>query len=72
MFSGHSRIAIQTAAKLEGTIPEDLLRVKSPPMADWLESFLGMRMHVLIRFGLWQDILDLLNSRANQGVSECA
>ena len=28
-------------------------------MADWLESFLSMRMHVLIRFGLWQDILKL-------------
>lgn len=59
MFSGQSRIALQTAARLEASIPEDLLRVRSPPMADWLESFLSMRMHVLIRFGLWQDILDL-------------
>jgi tetratricopeptide (TPR) repeat protein len=59
MFSGQSQIALETVAQLENTIPEDLLRVQSPPMADWLESFLGMRMHVLIRFGLWQDILDL-------------
>ena len=28
-------------------------------MADWLEGFLAMRVHVLIRFGRWQDILDL-------------
>jgi tetratricopeptide (TPR) repeat protein len=59
MFSGQSRIAIETAKHLEGSIPEDLLRVKSPPMADWLESFISIRMHVLIRFGLWEDILKL-------------
>ena len=28
-------------------------------MADWLESFLTMRVHVLVRFGKWQDILEL-------------
>jgi hypothetical protein len=59
MFSGQSRIALQTASQLESTIPEELLRIKSPPMADWLESFVGMRIHVLVRFGLWQDILNL-------------
>ena len=29
-----------------------------PPMADWLESFVPMRLHVLVRFGLWEDIID--------------
>lgn len=28
-------------------------------MADWLEAFLGMRFHALIRFGRWHDILAL-------------
>jgi len=59
MFSGQSKIALQTMAQLEESIPEDLLRVKSPPMADWLEGFLSTRMHVLIRFGRWQDIRNL-------------
>ncbi len=27
-------------------------------MADWLEGFIPMRMHVLIRFGRWEDIID--------------
>ena len=27
-------------------------------MADWLEGFVPMRMHVLVRFGRWQDIID--------------
>jgi tetratricopeptide (TPR) repeat protein len=28
-------------------------------MADWLEGFLGMRFHVLIRFGRWAELLAL-------------
>ncbi|TEA12312.1 hypothetical protein C8034_v005950 [Colletotrichum sidae] len=59
MLCGQSQVAIQTINELEATISEDLLRVKSPPMADWLEGFLGMRMHALIRFGRWKDILAL-------------
>lgn len=59
MFLGQSQVALETAAQLEASIPEELLRVESPPMADWLEGFLAMRVHVLIRFGRWTDILDL-------------
>nr|WP_317454002.1 hypothetical protein [Streptomyces sp. TRM68416] len=59
MFLGQYRTALETAAQLEAAIPEELLRVQSPPMADWLEGFLAMRVHVLIRFGRWTDILDL-------------
>jgi tetratricopeptide (TPR) repeat protein len=59
MFSGQSKIAFETVAQLEESIPEDLLRVKSPPMADWLEGFLSTRIHVLIRFGHWEDIRNL-------------
>ncbi|MGW3664985.1 hypothetical protein [Streptomyces sp. NPDC005141] len=59
MFLGQAKTALDTAAQLEATIPEELLRVQSPPMADWLESFLAMRVHVLIRFGRWADILRL-------------
>ncbi|MEU9480360.1 hypothetical protein [Streptomyces sp. NPDC048191] len=59
MFLGLSRTALEAAAQLEASIPEELLRVQSPPMADWLEGFLAMRVHVLIRFGRWSDILRL-------------
>ncbi|MEV4682812.1 tetratricopeptide repeat protein [Streptomyces kurssanovii] len=59
MFLGRSGTALETAAQLEASIPEELLRVQSPPMADWLEGFLAMRVHVLIRFGRWSDILEL-------------
>jgi len=59
MFAGQSRVALETVAQLEASLPEELLRIESPPMADWLEAFLAMRVHVLIRFGRWTDILDL-------------
>lgn len=58
MFSAQSRIAIETATQLEACIPESLLRVPSPPMAAWLEGFCAMRLHVYVRFGKWNEILD--------------
>ncbi|WP_067535641.1 tetratricopeptide repeat protein [Nocardia crassostreae] len=59
MFLGQSATALETVAQLEQSIPAELLRVESPPMADWLEGLLSMRVHALIRFGRWQQILDL-------------
>lgn len=59
MFSGQSAIALDTVSKLEASISDELLRVESPPMADWLEGFLAMRLHALIRFGKWKDVLEL-------------
>ena len=57
MFLGQARTALDTADQLAEAIPEELLRVQTPPMADWLESFVPMKMHVLIRFGRWDDII---------------
>ena len=59
MFLAQRAVALETCDQLERAVPEDLLRVDVPPMADWLEGFLSMRMHVLIRFGEWQAILDV-------------
>ncbi|KAK0671731.1 putative TPR domain protein [Cercophora samala] len=56
MFAGQSAVALETARLLEKAIPQELLRVESPPMADWLEGFLAMRVHALVRFGRWEDI----------------
>jgi tetratricopeptide (TPR) repeat protein len=59
MFAGQKAPALSAATKLETAIPESLLQVRSPPMADWLEGFLSVKIHALVRFGLWQDILAL-------------
>ncbi|MFE9385939.1 tetratricopeptide repeat protein [Streptomyces sp. NPDC007025] len=58
MFLGQRAVALQTCSELEAAVPEELLRVEAPPMADWLEGLLPLRMHVLIRFGMWQEIID--------------
>lgn len=57
MFSGQYGPALAAAERMEATIPEDLLRVPSPPMADFLEAFVPMKMHVFIRFGKWAEII---------------
>jgi tetratricopeptide (TPR) repeat protein len=57
MFLGQARAALDAADQLAAAIPDGLLRVESPPMADWLEGFVPMKLHVLIRFGCWPDIL---------------
>ena len=57
MFAGQSKIAIQTAEELAATIPEELLRVESPPMADWLEGFVAIKVHAYVRFGKWDEII---------------
>jgi len=58
MFLAQRAVALQTCSALEAAVPEELLRLEVPPMADWLEGLLPMRMHVLIRFGMWQEIID--------------
>jgi tetratricopeptide (TPR) repeat protein len=57
MFLGQLQPAIAAADEMIATLPEDLLRMPSPPMADWLESFVPMKFHVLIRFGRWAEII---------------
>jgi hypothetical protein len=57
MFAGRRATAVEAADALAASIPEELLRVEVPPMADWLESFVPMRLHVLVRFGLWDEII---------------
>lgn len=59
MFAGRSKVALETAERAEASLPEEVMRVESPPMADWLEGFLSVRLHVLIRFGRWREIIDL-------------
>src|ERR1700745_4003088 len=36
---------------------EEMLRIPSPPMADFFESFVSIKQHVFIRFGKWREII---------------
>lgn len=58
MFLGQYEPAIAAAEELIATVPEAALRIESPPMADFLEAYLTMKQHVMVRFGKWQEIID--------------
>jgi tetratricopeptide (TPR) repeat protein len=59
MFAGNRRVALAAADDLAAALPEELLRVEVPPMADWLEGFVPMKVHVLVRFGMWDELIAL-------------
>ena len=58
MFLGQYRTSMDAADEVVAALPDALLRIESPPMASILEGYRGMRMHALIRFGKWQEIID--------------
>jgi tetratricopeptide (TPR) repeat protein len=57
MFGGSSAIALRAADELAAQLTSELLAIESPPMADWLEAFVPLRIHVLVRFGRWDDLI---------------
>lgn len=57
MFEGNSAIALRAADELSGQLTPELLAIESPPMADWLEAFVPLRVHVLVRFGRWDELI---------------
>lgn len=58
MLLGQFRTAMDAVEGARATVPDALMRVESPPMADRLEAYLPMRTHALIRFGRWQELVD--------------
>ncbi|KMO79910.1 Tetratricopeptide repeat protein [Mycolicibacterium obuense] len=57
MFEANYATALGAADELSAQLTPELLRIPSPPMADWLEAFVPLRVHVLIRFGRWDDLI---------------
>jgi tetratricopeptide (TPR) repeat protein len=57
MMQGCSQVALAAADAMAATLPVELLQMTSPLMADWLEGYLSVRQHVLIRFGRWRAII---------------
>ncbi|HEU5326717.1 MAG TPA: hypothetical protein VFU78_01420 [Thermomicrobiales bacterium] len=58
MYLGQYEAARAAADEMLRTIPDELLRVPTPPMADWLEPFVPLGLHVLVRFGQWQELME--------------
>jgi tetratricopeptide (TPR) repeat protein len=57
MFLGNYAAAMDAVAGISETIPDELLRMESPPMADFIEGYMGMKTHVLVRFGKWNELI---------------
>lgn len=58
MFLGRFDKAMEAVEGLKNTIPDDLIRLESPPMANWLEGYMSIETHALVRFGKWQELID--------------
>ncbi|KAJ5097689.1 hypothetical protein N7456_008410 [Penicillium angulare] len=59
MLGGKSKAALSATERMEATITEEILRVETPALANWMEFFKAVRVHVLIRFGMWEEIKNL-------------
>ncbi|KAJ5116830.1 hypothetical protein N7456_001178 [Penicillium angulare] len=59
MMAGNYAAAISGAKVVQDILTLEFLSISSPPTADWVESCLSAVAHVLIRFGRWDDILQL-------------
>ena len=59
MFLGQFKPAIAAAEQIRATLTKEVLSVKGrPQLAITMEGYYAMKMHVLVRFGRWQDIID--------------
>ncbi|BBY83567.1 tetratricopeptide repeat protein [Mycolicibacterium pulveris] len=57
MLEGNSRAAFAAADELAAQLTPELLSIESPPMADWLEAFVPLGVHALVRFGRWDELI---------------
>ncbi len=55
LFIGQMEPALRANQGMWDTTPEEMLRIESPPMADYFESYMSMGPHILIRFGRWEE-----------------
>ena len=58
LFSGQFEPALRAARKMQATVKPEHLYAGHAFLVNHLEAFYGMKAHVLVRFGKWQDILD--------------
>lgn len=56
MFAGQKDVALDAVDRMEATLPNELLVA----MADFIEVFLSVRPHVMVRFGMWDEIINNL------------
>ena len=59
MFMGRYEDSIGAANKLRGMLTKEVLSIKGRPrFSTSLEGYYSMTLHVMVRFGRWQEIID--------------
>lgn len=59
MLMGQFEPAMAAAEEICENLPSDVIDLKGKPfIASTMEGYFAMKMHVLVRFGRWQDIVD--------------
>ncbi|HMP04789.1 MAG TPA: tetratricopeptide repeat protein [Lacipirellulaceae bacterium] len=53
MFDGRSELALSAAREIAQQVPEEMLREQ----VDFIDAFIPTPLHVLVRFGRWDEIL---------------
>ncbi len=53
MFDGQSELALTTARQLKTQVPEEMIKAQ----VDFLDAFMPTDLHVMVRFGRWEEIL---------------
>ncbi|MBD3663630.1 hypothetical protein [Sulfitobacter aestuariivivens] len=59
LYMGQFAPAMRAVQGIRATTPDALMQIKSPPMADFFETYMSFEPHVYIRFGMWDEILTL-------------
>ncbi|KAL2830799.1 hypothetical protein BDW59DRAFT_140849 [Aspergillus cavernicola] len=55
MFAAQKQVALDAVDRMEATLPKELLTA----MANFIEVFMSVRPHVMVRFGMWEEIIAL-------------
>lgn len=65
MFDGQRERALTTSLEMVEQIPDEMLEA----LPDFLEAFVPTPLHVMVRFGMWEEILKQPEPPANQPVT---
>ncbi len=58
MFLGQYEPALRAANQIWETVTPEALKHENEFLVNYLEAFYGMKVHVYIRFGKWQELID--------------
>ncbi|NNE64592.1 MAG: tetratricopeptide repeat protein, partial [Gammaproteobacteria bacterium] len=58
MFLGQYQAAMSAAQELQALVSDDMLEVEERYLSSTLEAYYSSKIHVLVRFGLWQQITE--------------